>query len=62
MLLSDPLSQWFKKMFPPQATAIENHHYVHTAVNTKSQISKKFLQLFEEIIQREWKSFKQDYL
>jgi len=62
MLQSDPLSQWIKKMFPSQATAIANHHYVHTAVNTKSQIFKKFLQLIREITQREWKSFKQDYL
>jgi hypothetical protein len=50
------------KMFPSQATAIANHHYVHTAVNTKSQIFKKFLQLVKEITQREWNSFKQDYL
>jgi len=39
-----------------------NHHYVHTAVNTKSQMFKKFLQLIKEFTQREWKSFKQDYL
>ena len=62
MLQSDPLSQWIKKMFPSQATAIANHHYVHKAVNTKSQIFKKFSQLIKENKQREWKSFKQDYL
>jgi hypothetical protein len=45
MVQSDPLSQWIKKMFPSQATAIAYHHYVHTAVNTKTQIFKKFSQL-----------------
>lgn len=52
MFQSDPLSQWIKKMFPSQATAIANHHYVHTAVNTKSQTFKKFSQLIRHHTKR----------
>ena len=52
MFQSDPLSQWIKNMFPSQATAIVNHHYVHTAVNTKSQIFKKFSELIRDHTKR----------